>query len=105
MPAVRFIAPLRSAIELDMDMVAVLNGLMAYLVRLGAKPLQHGIETLTRPWKQVTKMVDGSPIVTRSDALISRLKLLALGLRLYESGQLLLVIEPIAQDISHGRVA
>ena len=68
-----------------------MNGLIAYLARLGAlefdlmrgaKPLQHGIETLPRPWKQVTKMVDGSPIVTLSDALISRLKLLALGLRL-----------------------
>jgi hypothetical protein len=74
-----------------MDMVAVLNGWIAYLARLGAlefdlmlgaKPLQHGIETLTRPWKQVTKMVDSSPIVTLSDTLISGLKLLALGLRL-----------------------
>jgi hypothetical protein len=33
------------------------------------------------------------------------LKLLTLGLRLYEPGQLLLVIEPGVQGILHGRVA
>ena len=74
-----------------MDMVAVFNGLIAYLARLGAlefdlmlgaKPLQHGIEALTRPGKQVTKMGDGSPFVTFSDAPIGSLKLTTLGLRL-----------------------
>jgi prophage tail gpP-like protein len=73
------------------DLVAVLDGLIAHLARLGAlqfdlmigtKPFQHGIEALTRPGKQVTKTVDGGPIVTFSDAVIDRLKLLALGLRL-----------------------
>jgi hypothetical protein len=53
-------APPQPAIELAMDMVAVFNGLIAYLARLGAlefdlmlgaKPLQHGIEALTRPGK------------------------------------------------------
>jgi len=74
-----------------MDMVAVLESLIAHFLRLGAlkfdamigaQLFQYGIEALTRPGKQVTKMGDGGPIVTLRDALIGRLKLLALGLRL-----------------------
>jgi hypothetical protein len=110
----RSVAPPQATIELAMDLVAVLDVCIAHLaglgalefdVMIGAKPLQHGIEALTRPGKQVTKMGDGDPIVTPSDARIGRVKLLTLGLRLEESGQLLLVIEPGAQGVSHGRVA
>lgn len=73
-----------------MDVVAVWDGGIAHVARLGAlefdvmigaKPFYHGIEVLTRPGKQVTQTVDGSPIVTLSDAPIRRLKLLALTLR------------------------
>ncbi len=90
-PPAGSVVPPQSAIELAVDLVAVLDGLIAYRGRLGAlefdlmvgaKPFQHGIETLTRPWKQVTKLVDGGPIATLSDASIGRLKLLALGLRI-----------------------
>ena len=111
---VRSVAPSQSAVELAMDMVAVLDGFIAHLTRLGslkfhliigAKPFQHRIKALTRPWEQGTKMGDGSPIVVLRDAAIGRLKLLSLGLGLSESSQLLLVIEPIAQRLSHGRIA
>ena len=114
MPTVRSVAPSQSAVELAMDMVAALDGFIAQLAQLGslkfdlmigAKSFQHGIKALTRPWKQGTKMVDGGPIVRLSDAAIHRLKLLTLGLGLCESSQLLLVIEPIAQSFSHGRIA
>lgn len=85
------VVPPQSAIELAMDLVAVLDGWIAHLgrlgalqfdLRVGAKPFQHGIEALTRPWKQVTKLVNRGPIATFRDASIDRLKLLALGLRL-----------------------
>ncbi len=74
-----------------MDLVAVLDGLITHLARLGAlecdvmigtKPFHHGIEALTRPGKQVTKLGDGDPIVAFVEAVISGLKLLTLGLRL-----------------------
>ncbi len=91
LPMMRSVAPPQSARELAMDMRAVLDGLIAYLARLGAlkfdlmigaKPFQHGIEVLPRPGKQLTKMGDGGPIVTLSDAPIGSVKLLTLGLRL-----------------------
>jgi hypothetical protein len=65
------VAPLQSAIELTMDLVATLDSLIAHFTRLGAlecdvmigaKPFQHSIEALTRPWKQETKIVDGAAI-------------------------------------------
>jgi hypothetical protein len=74
-----------------MDLVAVLEGLIAHLARLGAltvalmigaKPFQHGIEALTRPGKQVTKLGDGGPAVGFVEASIGCLKLLTLSLGL-----------------------
>jgi hypothetical protein len=97
-----------------MDVVAGLDGCIAHVARLGAldfdvligaQPFSHSIAVLTRPGKQVSKTVDGGPIMMLSDAPISRLKLLALTLRVAESGQLLLVSEPVAQGVLHGRVA
>ena len=96
-----------------MDLVAVLEGLIAHPARLrplqfdlmvGAKPFQHGIKTLTRPGQQITKLVDSSPIATFGKASIGGLKLLAWSLRVQEPCQLLLVIEPAAQGLSQGRV-
>ena len=97
-----------------MDMVTVLDSFIAHLARLGsrkfdvmigAKPFSHGIKALTRPWEQVTKMAYGSPLGMLGDAAIDRVKLLTLGLWLYEPSQLLLMIEPSAQSLSHGRIA
>jgi hypothetical protein len=62
--------PSQSAIELAMDLVTVLDGLIAQLARLGAlqfdlmigtQPFQHGIKALTRPGKQGTQTVDSGP--------------------------------------------
>ncbi len=91
LPTARSGAPPQMAIEVAMDLVAVLDHLRAQVAGLGAlqlhvmigtKSFQHGIEALTRPGKQVTKAVDRHPIVVWSDAPIGRLKLLALGLGL-----------------------
>ena len=97
------VAPSQSAIELPMDLVAALDGLLTHLARLGAlecdvmlgaKPFSHGLEALTGPGKQGTKRVKGGPIVTVSDALIGHAKLLPLGVRCEETSALLWVIEP-----------
>ena len=62
------IPPSQAAIELAMDLVARLEGLLAHLARLGAlefelafgpKGFDHRIEVLTRPRHQLTKLVDG----------------------------------------------
>jgi hypothetical protein len=96
------------------DLVTLLEALVTHLgrrgavefhVMIGAKSFQNGIEALTRPWKQLTKPVDGDPSVVGAETLIGRLELLTLGLRLYEPCQLLLGIEPVAQSFSYGRVA
>ena len=91
LPTARLVVPPQSAIELAMDMVAVLDGGIAHVARLGAlkvdlmigaKPFSHGIEALTRPGKQGTKLVDGGPAMVFVEASIGRLKLLTLRLRL-----------------------
>jgi hypothetical protein len=83
--------PPQSAIDLTVDLVALLEGLPAHLARLGAlefelafgpKGFDHRIEVLTRPRHQLTKLVDGDPIVAFVKALIGMVKLLPLGLRL-----------------------
>ena len=95
-------------------MVTLLEGLGTHLgrrgavefhVMIGAQSFQNGIEALTRPWKQLTKPVDGDPSGVGAEVLRGRLELLALGLRLSEPCQLLWVIEPVAQGFSYGRVA
>jgi hypothetical protein len=72
-------------------MVTILDGLVTHLGRrgavefhlmIGAKSFQNGIEALTRPWKQLTKPVDGDPSVAGAEVLIERLELITLGLRL-----------------------
>ena len=74
-----------------MDLVTLLEGLVTHLgrrgavefhVMIGAKSFQNGIEALTRPWKELTKPVDGDPSGVGAEALIGRLEVLALGLRL-----------------------
>jgi hypothetical protein len=67
-----------------MDMRAVFDGLGAHLalragievdVMIGSQRLQYGIETLTRPSKQLTKPRDGDPIVAVTEAVIGGLEL------------------------------
>ena len=96
-----------------MNLVARLEGLLAHLARLGAlefdlmigaKGFDHRIEALTRPWHQLTKPVDGDPIVAFAEAVIGALKLPTLGLRFSEPGTLLLVVEPVAQGFAQSGV-
>ncbi len=73
-----------------MDLVARLYSLLTHVVRrsafevnllIGTQGFDHGIKALTRPWHQLTKSVDGDPIVTFVEAVIGVLKLLTLSLR------------------------
>ena len=91
MATARSMAPSQSTIELAVDLVALLDGLLAHVARLsalevdlliGPKGFDHGIEALTGPWHQLTKLVDGDPIVAFVEAMIGVVKLLPLGLRL-----------------------
>jgi hypothetical protein len=84
-------SPSQSAIELTVDLVALLEDLFAHLARLGAfeldlpigtKGFNHSIETLSRPWQQLPKPMDGDPIMAFAETVIGALKLLTLGLRL-----------------------
>jgi len=87
----RLATPPQPGIDLAVDLVTLLEGLVTHLgrrgavefhVMIGAKSFQNGIEALTRPWKQLTKPVDGDPSVVGAETLIGRLELLTLGLRL-----------------------
>ena len=113
MPTARSVAPSQSAIELAVDLVAVLDSWIPHLARLsalefdvmiGTKSFDHRIKALTRPWQQLTKPMDRDPIVAFAEAVIGVLKLSTLGLRLEEPSALLLVIEPGAQGFSQSSV-
>ena len=97
-----------------MDVIAVLDRLGAQLaglgalklhVMIGAQSFDHRIEAFTRPWQQVTKLMDRDPIATFTDTLIGGEALLVEDVRLDKSGELLLVIEPAAQGLSQGGIA
>ena len=49
---------------------------------IGTKGFNHSIETLSRPWHQLPKPMDGDPIMAFAETVIGALKLLTLGLRL-----------------------
>ena len=57
-------------------------GAVEFDLMIGAKGFDDRIETLTRPWKQLTKPMDGDPALVFREALIGRLELLSLGFRL-----------------------
>ena len=87
---VRLGAPSQAAIELAVDLVALLESWFTHVVRLsafevnvliGTKGFDHGIKALTRPWQQLTKPVDGDPTVAFTEAVIGVPKLLTLRLR------------------------
>jgi hypothetical protein len=74
---------------LAVDLVALLKGLLTHLVGLvafkfdlmiGAKGFHDGIETLPWPWHPWTQMVDGHPIMSCAQAVISVIELLTLEL-------------------------
>jgi hypothetical protein len=78
-------------IELAVDLVACLDGVVAHLaglgtlefdLMLGAKRFDHRIEALTGPRNELAKAIDGDPILAFAEAEIGTLKLLTLGLRL-----------------------
>jgi len=72
---------------------------------IGAKGLQYGIETLPRPLQELAQPMDGNAVVVGVEALVGGLKLSPEGMRLDESGTLLLVIKPGAQGLADGGVA
>jgi hypothetical protein len=110
----RLTPPPQPGIALAVDMVTLLEGLVTHLGRhsavefyvlIGAQAFQNGIEALPRPWQELTKPGDGDPRGVGAEALIGRVELLALGVRLSEPCQLLLGIEPVAQGFAYGCVA
>jgi len=106
--------PAEAAIALAMDMGAVVGGLgVEGRLRKGIKvnglrgtqSLQDGIEPLPRPLQQAAEPMDGDPVRRRTQAVVGGLELLLEDLRGQEPCQLLLLVEPAAQGIAHGRVA
>ena len=98
-------APAEAVIALAMDMVAVWGGgVVAGRLRerlevhglRGPQGCQHGIETLPRPPQQATEPMDGDPVGRRPQTVVGGLELLPEDLRVQESGQLLLLVEPVA---------
>ena len=90
-PIARSVTPPQSIIELAVDLVARLDGVVAHLaglgtlgfdLMLGPKRFDHCIEALTGPWNELAKAIDGDPIVAFAEAEIGTLKLFTLGLRL-----------------------
>jgi hypothetical protein len=107
-------APAEAAIALAMDMVAVVGDLVVDgLLREGlevnglrsTQGFQHGIKTLPRPLEQAAEPMDGDPVKGRTQAVVGGLELLPEDLRVQEPCQLLLLVEPAAQGVAHGRVA
>jgi hypothetical protein len=98
-------APAEAVIALAMDMVVVLGGGVVagrFCERRevhglhGPQGFQHSIETLPRPLQQATEPMDGDPVGRRPQTVVGGLELLPEDLRVQESGQLLLLVEPVA---------
>lgn len=77
-------------IELAVDLIARLDGVVAHLaglgtlefdLMLGAKRFDHCIEALTGPRNQLPKSRDSDPTVAFAEAEIGTLKLFTLSLR------------------------
>jgi hypothetical protein len=107
-------APAEAAIALAMDMVAVVGNLgVDVLLREGIEVnglrstpgFQHGIKPLPRPLEQAAEPMDGDPVKGRTQAVGGGLELLPEDLRGQEPCQLLVLVEPAAQGVAHGRVA
>jgi hypothetical protein len=73
--------------------------------RLGTEGFQHDITPLPRPLQQAAEPMDGDPVKGRMQAVVGDLELLPEDLRVQEPCQLLLLVEPAAQGVAHGRVA
>ena len=97
-----------------MDMVVVLGGL-GVDSRLcegrevnglcGTQGFQHGIKPLPRPLQQAAELRDGDAVWRRTQAVVGSLELLSKDLRVQESCQLLLLVEPATQGFTQGRIA
>jgi hypothetical protein len=80
-------------------------GTLKLHVMIGASPFDDRIEALTGPGQHVTKRRAGDGVATVAEALRGHQEVLAEGVRLDESGALLLVSKPEAQGLSDGGVA
>jgi hypothetical protein len=83
--------PSQSVIELAVDLVALLDHVITHLADLGAlefdlvlrtEGFDHRIEALTGPRDELTKAMDGDPLMAFAETVVGTLKLLTLGLRL-----------------------
>jgi hypothetical protein len=72
---------------------------------IGTERCNDRIETLTGPWQHVTQPMDGDGVPPVAEALLGHQEVLAEGVRLDESGEMLLVIKPDAEGLSDSRVA
>jgi hypothetical protein len=97
-----------------MDVGAVLGGLgvdgrlrqgLKVNGRRGTQGLQDGIEPLPRPLQQAAEPREGDPVRRRTQAVGGRLELLREDLRVQAACQRLVLVEPAAPGIAHGRVA
>ena len=66
---------------------------------------QHGIKTLPRPLEQAAEPMDGDSVKGRMQAVVGGLELLPEDRGGQEPCQLLVLVEPAAQGVAHGRVA
>jgi hypothetical protein len=87
-----------------MDMVAVVGGLgvdgrlregLEGHGALGTQGFQHRIETLPRPLQQAAEPIDGDSVRRRPQAVVGSPELPPQALRVEESGELLVLVEPI----------
>ena len=110
----RSVAPPEHAIEVTVDVVALVDVLRAHRAWLsalqlhvtrGAERFQDRIEALGRPRKLLTQAGNGDPVVAWADTVIGRPELPTQVFRVYKAGQLLLVVKPVAQRRAHGGVA
>ena len=109
----RSVAPSQAAIELAIDLVPLLESGRTHVARLsalqfdlriGPQGFDYGIKAFTRPGHQLTQLRDRDPILACMEALIGVVQLLPLRLRLSESGELFLGIEPVPQGFSQRSV-
>lgn len=63
---------------------------------------QHGIEPLARPSQHAPESREGDPVGRRPHTVVGGPELLPEGLWSQEPGQLLVLVEPVAQGGAHG---
>jgi hypothetical protein len=81
--------------------IAWLTDVQGHL-KLSAKLLQHGIESLGRPVEQVTKTVNIDLILPASKAGVCRMEVLTEHVRMGHPALLFLSVEPLREGLAHG---